>query len=209
MFAKPPFLVKKLFSYLVWDIDTDKKNVFLTFDDGPHPEITTQVLNILAEYNVKATFFCVGENVQKYPDTFKLIMSKGHSVGNHSYNHLNGWKTKKSEYLNNVEQANTLIKSSIFRPPYGRITPIQIKALKKKYRIIMWSVLTYDFDSEVSKQQCYNNSIKHVSPGSIVVFHDSVKAANNMLFALPLFIQQMLKDGWIFKTLSYTQLNIN
>ncbi len=201
MFVKSPQIIKKLFPDLVWEIKTNKKEVYLTFDDGSHPDITPKVLKILDEFGVQATFFCVGENVKKYPKTFNLITSRGHAVGNHTYNHLNGWNTSNSEYFDNIEKAGTLIHSNLFRPPYGRITPSQIKVLKKKFSIVMWTVLTYDFDKKISTKQCFHNSINKVSPGSIIVFHDSLKAANNMLTTLPLFLKYFLDKGWIFKKL--------
>jgi peptidoglycan/xylan/chitin deacetylase (PgdA/CDA1 family) len=198
MIVKPPLILKKLFSDLVWDIKTINKEIYLTFDDGPHPKITEQVLKILDEFNVNATFFCVGENVEKYSDTFKQIIRNGHKVGNHSYNHLNGWQTSNADYFNNIENADKLINSNLFRPPYGRIALSQIKPLAKKYSIIMWSVLTYDYDNNVSKERCLKNSIRKTKSGSIVVFHDSVKSADNLFYALPLFIKHFLDKGYTF-----------
>ncbi len=201
MIVKSPSIMKKIFPDLIWEINTIEKEIFLTFDDGPHPEITPQVLNILDNYDAKATFFCVGENVMKYPDTFKLIISNDHSVGNHSYSHLNGWKVPNNDYFENIEKADKYIGSNLFRPPYGRIVPSQIKALKKKYSIIMWTVLTYDFDKKVSKKQCLKNSITATKPGSIVVFHDSIKSANNLVYTLPLFLKHFYENGFVFKAL--------
>ena len=201
MIVKPFSIFKKLSRNLIWEVKTNKKEIFLTFDDGPHPEITPQVIKILNEFGVKATFFCVGENVKKFPDTYKQIIESGHKTGNHSYNHLNGWKTSNHEYYNNIELASNLIKSNLFRPPYGRIALSQIKPLSKKYKIIMWTVLTYDFDNRVAKQQCFRNSISSTKPGSIVLFHDSEKAVDNMIYALPLFVKYFLDKGFTFNTL--------
>jgi len=201
MFVKPPSILKKLFSDLVWDIQTSNKEIYLTFDDGPNPKITAQVIKILRDFNVKATFFCVGENVEKYPDTFKQIISNGHGVGNHCYNHLNGWKTSNADYFNNIEKADELINSKLFRPPYGRIGLSQIKPLAKKYSIIMWSVLTYDYDINVSKEQSLKYSIKKTKPGSIVVFHDSLKSEEKLLYILPLYIKHFLDKGYTFNLL--------
>ncbi len=201
MFIKSPSILKIIFPSLKWDIKTNNKDIYLTFDDGPNPEMTTQVLEILDQYNAKATFFCVGENVLMFPDTFNSIISKGHQVGNHSYNHLNGWKVSNSDYFDNIEKASKLIKSNLFRPPYGRITPSQVSTLKANYSIIMWSVLTFDFDKKVSKEMCFKNSIVKTTPGSIVVFHDSEKAADNLLFALPLFLKHFADKGFTFKSL--------
>ncbi len=201
MFVKSPSILKKIFPNLTWEIKTTNKEIFLTFDDGPHPKITPQVLKILDEFDVKATFFCVGENIDKHPDTYKLILNNGHKTGNHSYNHLNGWKTPNANYFSNIEKADKLINSKLFRPPYGRISLSQIKPLSKIYSIVMWTVLTYDFDQKVSREQCLSNSIKNTKPGSIVVFHDSLKAADNVLYALPLFLKHFLDRGYSFSLL--------
>lgn len=187
-----------MFPGLIWEIKTGEKEIYLTFDDGPHPVVTPRVLETLDKFGVKATFFCVGENVEKYPDTYKLIISNGHRVGNHSYNHINGWKVSNADYFENIEKAGKFIESGLFRPPYGKITPSQTKVLKKQYSIIMWSVLTYDFDKSVSKEQCLKNSISSTGPGSIVVFHDSLKSANNMHHALPLFLKHFIDGGYVF-----------
>ena len=201
MFIKSPSILKKLFPNLIWDIETNEKEIYLTFDDGPHPEITPQVLDILDKYNAKATFFCVGDNVRKHPDTYELILNKGHKTGNHSYSHINGWKVSNDDYFDDIEKAGKLIKPDLFRPPYGRITPSQIKVLKKKYSIIMWSILTYDYSKKVNKEQCLTNSIIKTKPGSIVVFHDSLKSANNLFYALPLFLKHFSDKGFVFKVL--------
>jgi len=201
MFIKSPSIFKRIFPKLIWDISTDKKVIYLTFDDGPHPEVTPQVLELLDEFNALATFFCVGENVKKHPDTYSLILSKGHRVGNHSYNHISGWKSDNKDYFANIEKAGSLIKSELFRPPYGRITPSQIKVLSKKYSIIMWSVLTYDFDSKISKEQCLKNSIVKTKAGSIVVFHDSIKSEKNLLYALPMFLKHFSDKGFDFRVI--------
>lgn len=201
MFIKSLSIFKSIFPSLIWDINTNEKVIYLTFDDGPHPEITPQVLEILDKFNALATFFCVGENVSKYPDTFSLILSKGNRVGNHSYNHISGWKTSNKDYFESIKKADNFIKSDLFRPPYGRITPSQIKVLKRKYSIIMWSVLTYDFNSNISKEQCLKNSIVNTKAGSIVVFHDSIKSEDNLLYALPLFLKHFSGEGFNFRVI--------
>ncbi|MBC8320558.1 MAG: polysaccharide deacetylase family protein [Bacteroidetes bacterium] len=201
MFVKSPAIIKKVFPDLVWDIKTSEKEIYLTFDDGPHPEITRKVIELLDKYDAKATFFCVGENVMNYPNTFKLIIGNGHQAGNHSYNHINGWKVSNHDYFENIEKADQLINSHLFRPPFGRIMPSQIKALKEKYSIIMWSVLTYDFDMKVNQEKCLKNSIRATKPGSIIIFHDSKKAEKNLLYALPVFLQHFYDKGFAFKLL--------
>lgn len=200
MFEKPPRLLKKLYPSLYWDINTNEREIFLTFDDGPHPTITPIVLDILDEYNAKAVFFCVGENVCKYPDTYKQIIARGHHTGNHSFNHFNGWKTKDQDYFDNIYKTAEIVNSNLFRPPYGRISPSQITHLKKEFKIIMWSVLTCDYDKNITKKQCFNYSIKNTIPGSIVVFHDSEKAEKNMMYALPKFLDYFTSRGYKFNT---------
>jgi peptidoglycan/xylan/chitin deacetylase (PgdA/CDA1 family) len=202
MRVKPPYIARVLFPQLLWEVDTDAKEIFLTFDDGPHPEITPRVLEILDEFNAKATFFCVGDNVEKYPETYAAILEKGHKTGNHSFNHLNGWKTKNKDYFENIEQCRKRVDSDLFRPPYGRIKPTQLEVLNQQYNIVMWSVLSYDFDKNTSPGQCIANAIRHTKSGSIVVFHDSEKARKNLLFALPKFLETFTKQGFLFPVLS-------
>ncbi len=201
MFDKPPAILKKLYPSLIWDISDIDKKIFLTFDDGPHPVITPKVLDILDSYNAKAVFFCVGDNVSKYPETYNQILDRGHKTGIHTFNHLNGWKTDDKTYLSNIEKAAKLINSNLLRPPYGRISPSQIKILKKTYKIIMWSVLTRDYDSSLSRRKCFENSVKKTSSGSIVVFHDSEKAENNMMYTLPLFLEHFKSLGYGFEAI--------
>ncbi len=196
-----PYLLKHLYPSLQWEVKTREKIIYLTFDDGPHPEITPEVLNILKEKDAKATFFVVGDNVRKHPETYDQILKAGHKTGNHCFNHLNGWKSTNKDYFDNVEQCKQWIKSDLFRPPYGRIKPSQIKVLKKQFRIIMWSVITYDFDQRLSPEKCLNIGIKKSKPGSIIVFHDSKKAADNMLYALPRFIDHFGGLGYRFDVL--------
>jgi len=174
------------------------KRVYLSFDDGPHPEITPNVLRILKLHDAKATFFCVGQNVEKFPDTYRMILADGHKTGNHTFNHLNGWKCKPTEYFENIQKARMVIQSTYFRPPYGKITPTQIRKLRKDFYLVMWSVLSYDFDKETSPEQCLKNVLDHVCDGDIIVFHDSEKAARNMLFALPKVLVALSKKGFTF-----------
>lgn len=201
-----PKVVKSLFPSLVWNIPTTSKELYLTFDDGPTPKITDWTLDILKAYNAKATFFCIGKNVISNPDTFKRILEEGHTIGNHTNDHVKGWQTSKEEYLNNVALCNTaftsqnLDKTSLFRPPYGQIKPKQIKAIQElDYKIIMWDVLAIDWDVDISEETCLQNVINNAKSGSIVVFHDSVKAARNMQYALPKVLDHFSKQGYKFK----------
>ncbi|QAA83258.1 polysaccharide deacetylase family protein [Aequorivita sp. H23M31] len=201
-----PKFVQLLFPERIWTIPNDKDCVYLTFDDGPNPEVTPWVLEELKKHCAKATFFCIGKNVGKRPEIFQQILSEGHSVGNHTFDHLNGWKTKTSEYIENVEKAESrmvnnsefeILNSELFRPPYGRLASKQAKLLKKKgYKIIMWSIISFDYDAKLSKEKCLQNVLKNLKPGSIVVFHDSLKAEKNLRYALPKTLEFIAKKGW-------------
>ncbi len=202
-FVKSPYLLKRFFAKnLIWEIPTQKRKLYLTFDDGPTPGVTHEVLAILEEYEIKASFFCVGEMVMNHPDILADIVNSGHAVGNHTYKHLNGWKTELDKYIENVSLGAKYVKSDFFRPPYGKITTSQINALKDKYFIIMWSVLSYDFDMKTSKEQCLENVVSTIKPGAIIVFHDSKKSAEKMLYALPRFIEEALSQGYTFEIIS-------
>jgi len=190
---KTPKIIRPLAKDLIWSFPGKTSTLYLTFDDGPIPNVTPAVLAILDEFNAKATFFCVGENVKKHPDIYKMILEKGHSVGNHTYNHLSGWKSDNNEYKENILEAENYITSSLFRPPYGKITRSQIKLLKSDYKIVMWDVLSGDFDTSTSPEKCANNVIKNASEGSIIVFHDSIKAEKTMLKSLPLVLEHFAK----------------
>ncbi len=200
--VRPPALITKLLFNLTWRIPTQEKIIYLTFDDGPIPETTPKILKILDEYNAKATFFCVGENVEKHPDLFMEVKNKLHAVGNHTYNHLKGWSTPNFVYFRNVEKADALIHSSLFRAPYGKITRTQQSILTKKYNIVMWDVLTGDYDSRISPEQCLQNALDYTREGSVIVFHDSIKAKKNMLFALPKVLEHYSKLGYKFKAIT-------
>jgi len=199
--VKPPFFVKPFLGNTIWRIPTEEKVLYLTFDDGPHPVITPKVLDILLEYQVKATFFCLGKNVKAHPQIFQNLLAGGHRVGSHTYDHPSGWKTDDREYMRNVTAGNEMIGSDLFRPPYGQITPTQVKLLEKKYRIVMWDVLSGDFDRNTSPERTCENVVDHARPGSVIVFHDSEKAAQNMLFALPRCIDRLQKKGFKFEPL--------
>ena len=197
--VKTPWILKKLYSSLVWDIKTEDKKLYLTFDDGPHSKATSFVLDTLKQYNAKATFFCIGKNVEENRDIFNRIIAEGHTVGNHTQNHLNGWMTDDEAYLDNIKQAALNIDSNLFRPPYGRISRFQIKLLHQlKFKIIMWDVLSGDFDTTLSKEKCVNNVILQANFGSIIVFHDSKKAWERLEYALPRVLEHFKDKGFEF-----------
>lgn len=200
--TRTPAIIKAFYSDLVWSVQTDKKELFLTFDDGPIPEVTPQVLLFLEKYQAKATFFCIGNNVDKHPDIFEMINQKGHAIGNHTYNHLNGWKNADKVYYKNILLCNTYFKTNLFRPPYGKITRQQSKILKKRFHIIMWDVLSADFDSKTSPEKCCENVIQNAKKGSIIVFHDSLKAKDKVLYALPKVLEFFSQKGYDFKKLA-------
>ncbi len=194
--VKTPPIVKTLFADFVWSIDTDRDEVFLTFDDGPVPGLTPWVLDILSEYNAKATFFCVGDNIRKNKNIFERIIQEGHAIGNHTFNHLNGWYTDTEYYLKNVEECDQYVDSNLFRPPYGKLKPNQSVAIKSEKVVVMWDVLSGDFDQSISKEKCLGNVIDNYSKGSIIVFHDNVKSEEKLKFVLPLFLDHLSGNGF-------------
>ncbi len=196
-----PVFLRIFYPSLLWQMPAGNQTLYLTFDDGPHPEITPKVLELLHQYQAKATFFCVGENVQRFPQTYAEILNQGHKTGNHSMNHLNGWKTNQNHYYENVNECRKYVDSDLFRPPYGRITPMQIQSLKKEYKIVMWTVLSYDFDPETTPEQCLNYVTDNTEDGAIIVFHDSEKSSHNMFFALPKILEYYSNKGFRFETL--------
>lgn len=205
---KTHWLVKKIFSNYIWDVSNTDKKVYLTFDDGPIPEVTEWVLSELKKHNAKATFFCIGDNVKKHPEVLKKVFADGHSVGNHTFNHLNGWKTATEDYIENSILCEKVLddfdskSKKLFRPPYGKIKPSQSKILRKLgYKIIMWDVISYDFDTTISKEQCLENVLKNVKTGSIIVFHDSKKAFANLEYVLPRTLQFLKEKGFICEKL--------
>jgi len=203
--VKTPLLLKLLYPKLVWDASAAERCIYLTFDDGPIPIVTPFVLNILKQYHAKATFFCIGDNVRKHPDVFEQVKNDGHAIGNHTFNHLKGWKTDDKTYLDNFLQADKLLDTKLFRPPYGRVKRSQANLLqnaKPGLEIIMWSVLSADFDVSVTPEQCLNNVIKNTRAGDIVLFHDSLKAQERMAYALPRAMEYWSRKGYSFCPLS-------
>jgi peptidoglycan/xylan/chitin deacetylase (PgdA/CDA1 family) len=194
-----PRFIMKLMKNFIWHKSRSVKTIYLTFDDGPTPEITEKVLQILDEYNAKATFFCLGRNVERHPEIFEAIKKHGHSVGNHTYSHLQGWKNRIKTYIQDAELASHFIQSELFRPPYGRIKAAQAKYLRKEYKMIMWDVLTHDYNQSLPSKMCLRNAIRSTRNGSIVVFHDSVKASENLFYALPKFLEHFSAKGFKFE----------
>ena len=200
-FINTPWIIKKVFPYGIWDLAVEDKAVYLTFDDGPHPEITSFVLDQLHSYQAKATFFCIGKNVVNHPGTYRAILDRGHRVGNHTHNHLNGWKTSNKDYLNNIREAANHIDSDLFRPPYGRITKTQSRSIAQQFqgmKILMWNILSADFDTKLNAEQCVRNVLRYVKQGSVIVFHDSEKAYPRLQYCLPEVLKQLSERGFSF-----------
>jgi peptidoglycan/xylan/chitin deacetylase (PgdA/CDA1 family) len=200
-----PWWLRKLFPGAVWDIKTGEKIIYLSFDDGPHPQITPFVLEALKKYDAKATFFCIGDNVKKFPAAYRQVIDEGHAVGNHTMHHLNGWKTKDEVYLEDITNAKNYIESSLFRPPYGRIKRSQLRQLSSaNYRLstVMWSVLAGDWLASLTPEKCFEQVKNNIYPGCIVVFHDSEKAYERMQYALPKVLAHFSKLGYRFKSIT-------
>jgi peptidoglycan-N-acetylglucosamine deacetylase len=201
-FIKTPKWLMRWYSNCIWEMPNQEKVIYLTFDDGPHPEATSFVLDTLKEYQAKASFFCIGKNVVAHPAIYQRIVAEGHAVGNHTFNHLNGWKTSDAMYMDNIAKAKQYIDSSLFRPPYGKITPFQLTLLSKanfKLTPVMWTVLSGDFDVNRTKESCLQNVLKSTSNGSIIVFHDSEKAFEKMNYTLPKMLEHFKQQGYRFE----------
>lgn len=198
-----PFWLKAFFPGFTWHVPTTEKVIFLTFDDGPIPDITETVLETLEKFEAKATFFSIGDNVRKHPDVFQSVKKRGHSIGNHTFNHMNGWKTEDRIYLHNIQkcQEQLDLPTRLFRPPYGRIKRSQSKVVLEERQIIMWDVLSGDFSPNLTPEICLKKSIQHTHPGSIVLFHDSIKASKNMLYTLPRYLEHFVERGYRFEAL--------
>ncbi|HEX8376580.1 MAG TPA: polysaccharide deacetylase family protein [Pedobacter sp.] len=199
---KNPWWLTKMYPSLTWRMPAEENDIFLTFDDGPHPTITPFVLDALETYNAKATFFCIGKNVEANQPVFHRILNEGHAIGNHTFNHFNGWKTDDKTYFDDVAKAKAIINSKLFRPPYGRISRFQIQQLSKLFNIIMWDVLSGDFDTTLSPEQCLKNVIANTRPGSIIVFHDSEKAFERLKHALPGALKHFSNQGYNYRTIT-------
>lgn len=201
LIVRPPSLLTRALHRMTWDLKGENREVYLTFDDGPTPVVTPWVLNQLDRANAKATFFCLGRNVDKYPELYRQILASGHSVGNHSYSHLKGFRSRVSRYMDDIRLASGLIDSKLFRPPYGRILPGQVNAVLQEYDIIMWDVLSIDYNTGLGGERVYQNVIRNVKEGSIIVFHDSDKAADNLHYALPRTLEFLEKEGYQMRSM--------
>lgn len=203
--------MRAIYPDFLWKVNTDEKIIYLTFDDGPIPEITEFVLEELNKYQAKATFFCIGGNIEKHPDIFQQVVNQGHTIGNHTFNHLKGWNSEDKIYLENFKKCDKAIENNFishisnsishFRPPYGRIKKSQAAEILKTHEIVMWDVLTGDYDQSISKETVLTKSIQHTEAGSIVLFHDSIKASKNMIHTLPRFLEHFSNKGFTFKKL--------
>ena len=199
LIERAPKLYRNLYRGSHWRFTIDKKIVYLTFDDGPIPEITPWVLDLLDKYNIKATFFCVGDNVRKYPDIYRMVQERGHQTGNHTFHHIQGLKTDTRSYMEDVQEAGRLIDSKLFRPPYGHMRFSQFKALLKKYKVIMWDVVTRDYSHLMTAEQVFEVVKKYTRNGSIIVFHDSLKSGDRMKQSLPKSIEWLQEQGYSFE----------
>ncbi|MFN8309577.1 MAG: polysaccharide deacetylase family protein [Chitinophagales bacterium] len=211
--VKTPAIARKIFRKAIWRASTKKKTLYLTFDDGPQPGVTGAVLDLLNQYNAKATFFCIGKNIEENPELFQRIIAEGHTAGNHTQQHLNGWKTNLLTYLDDVKACDAILDAQfaeatntnnkrLFRPPYGKLTFPQYNYLKQRYQVVMWDVLSFDFDLKETKERVLENVIRHAENGSVIVFHDSKKAAEKVLFALPAVLQHFHDAGYSFQSLN-------
>ena len=207
--VKTPQFIQNLFPNYTWRIPSQEKVLYLTFDDGPIPQVMPWVLEQLQAFQAKATFFCVGDNIRKYPDVFDQVVRKGHAVGNHTFNHINGWQTENISYFHNVRHCANMVHSVLFRPPYGRLKPKQAQFLQRHYRIVMWDVLSGDFDPKLSEEQCLANVINNAENGSIVVFHDSLKAEDKLRYALPRVLEHFTEQGFTFGKLNEQELAVS
>lgn len=202
MITHPAAFLRSLYPSLQWRVKTDKKILYLTFDDGPTEGVTEELLDLLKTYQAKASFFCIGKNIEAHPKIFRRILEEGHEIGNHTYHHFNGWKRKNIDFLKDVKAFEKLYQTQYFRPPYGKMKPVQIKLLREDYQIMMWSALSMDYDLGVSKEKCYENANKKLKAGDILLFHDSKKAGKKMMYAVERILKERIAEGYQFQSLS-------
>lgn len=197
---QPPQFIRQLYPRACWRMNATERSVYLTFDDGPIPETTPWILDVLDRYDIKATFFMVGDNVRKHPDEFKMVVERGHRIGNHTYNHLRGLRETTTRYVANVEKADCYLSTNLFRPPHGLMSRSQYQVLSKRYRIVMWDLVTRDYNPKLSGEQVLDIVKRYARPGSIITFHDSLRAPHNLHYALPRAIEWLLSEGYEFRT---------
>jgi peptidoglycan/xylan/chitin deacetylase (PgdA/CDA1 family) len=205
-YYKTPKTLQRVFSSILWKKPQKVPTIYLTFDDGPVPELTPRILEVLKEYKAKATFFCVGDNIQKHSSIFKNLLDEEHSIGNHTYRHLNAWKTDRNTYLQDIQDCQNEIKkrngkTKFFRPPYGKLNFYLRTEIQKNYQIVLWDVLSYDFDEQVSRETCLKNTLQNCENGSIIVFHDNIKATRNLIYTLPRLLNHFSEKGFVFDKL--------
>jgi len=205
-YYKTPKTLQRVFSSILWKNPQKVPTIYLTFDDGPIPELTPWILEVLKEYKAKATFFCVGDNIQKHSSIFKNLIDEEHSIGNHTYRHLNAWKTDRNTYLQDIQDCQNEIeerngKTKFFRPPYGKLNFYLRTEIQKNYQIVLWDVLSYDFDEQVSRETCLKNTLQNCENGSIIVFHDNIKATRNLIYTLPRLLNHFSEKGFVFDKL--------
>ncbi len=201
--VRPPNFLRWIYPNAIWNLPSDSKVVYLTFDDGPTPEVTEEVLQILENYQAKATFFCIGKNIEQHPELFKLVRTKAHHIGSHTYSHLNGWKSKPTDYLNDYQKGRDLAQSNLFRPPYGRILLKPLQTIQKQDKVIMWDILSKDYNESLTPETVLNNILRNIKPGAIIVFHDSEKAKKNVLAVLPQLLQNLKQQGYAMEAIPY------
>ena len=196
---QPPQFIRRLYPRACWRMDSSERAVYLTFDDGPIPEVTPWVLDVLDKYHIKATFFMVGDNVRKHPDEYRMVVERGHRIGNHTHNHLRGIEKRTKDYVANTDKANSYLTTDLFRPPHGFMRLNQYRALRERYRIVMWDLVTRDYNPKLTGEQVLDKVKRYARPGSIITFHDSLRATHNLYYALPRAIEWLLSQGYEFK----------
>lgn len=199
----PPPFIRWIYPQAIWTLPGQGKTVYLTFDDGPTPLVTEKILDLLDDYQAKGTFFCIGKNIEQHPLLFKLIKAKGHHIGSHTYSHLNGWKTNSTNYLNDYQKGREFAGSNLFRPPYGRLLLNPLQTIQKQDKVIMWDILSKDYDATLPPEKILRNVLRHLKPGSIIVFHDSEKAKDNVLTVLPQLLQHLKREGYTMDAIPY------
>jgi peptidoglycan/xylan/chitin deacetylase (PgdA/CDA1 family) len=198
-----PSFLRWIYPNAIWNLPSERKVVYLTFDDGPTPVVTEKILTLLEDYQAKATFFCIGKNIEQQPELFKLVKSKGHHIGSHTYSHINGWKSNSTDYLTDYQKGRELASSNLFRPPYGRILLNPLQTIQKQDKVIMWDILSKDYDASLTPETVLNNVLRNIKPGAIIVFHDSEKAKKNVLAVLPQLLQYLKQQGYTMEAIPY------